>query len=33
LALRGFDPENDKYNFHFVYQHRAELRHSRQASE
>jgi pilus assembly protein CpaF len=28
LALRGFDPEIDKYNFDFVYQYRAETNQS-----
>jgi hypothetical protein len=27
LALRGFDPDLDKYNFDFLYQYRAEDRH------
>jgi Flp pilus assembly CpaF family ATPase len=27
LALRGFDPDLDKYNFDLVYQHRADSRH------
>jgi hypothetical protein len=26
LALRGFDPDLDKYNFDFLYQYRAESR-------
>jgi pilus assembly protein CpaF len=27
LALRGFDPEIDTYNFEFVYQHHTDGRH------
>ena len=27
LALRGFDPDLDKYNFDFLNQYRAESRH------
>jgi pilus assembly protein CpaF len=33
LALRGFDPENDKYSFDFVYQHHIEGRHGLQRNE
>lgn len=33
LALRGYDPDLDKYNFYFVYQHPAETRHSQLTPE
>jgi len=33
LALRGFDSENDNYNFDFVYQHHIEGRHGQQSNE
>jgi pilus assembly protein CpaF len=33
LALRGFDPENDKYDFDFIYQHHAGGRHGHQTNE
>jgi pilus assembly protein CpaF len=33
LALRGFDPDLDKYNSDFVYQYRAESRHRHLAPE
>jgi Flp pilus assembly CpaF family ATPase len=33
LALRGFDAENDKYNFDFVYRHKDEGRNHQPANE
>jgi len=33
LALRGFDPDLDSYNFDFVYQYRAESRHGQLTPE